>query len=72
MNVSEVRKLGDDDLQKELNSKKNSLMRLRFEKAGGQLKDTSQLGRTKRDVARIMTVIRERQILAELTSKESD
>lgn len=42
-------------LEKELREK---LLKLNFEKADRKLKDLSQLGQTKRDIARVMTVLK--------------
>jgi large subunit ribosomal protein L29 len=41
------------------------MFNLRFQKGFGQLEDPNALRRTKRDIARILTVIRERQIAAQ-------
>lgn len=65
MNIQDLRKLEDDKLLNELEDQKESLFNLRFQKGFGQLEDPNALRRTKRDIARIMTVIRERQIAAQ-------
>ena len=62
MDVRELRELADDRLFNELEDLKESLFNLRFQKSYGQLEDPNALRRTKRDVARILTVLRERQI----------
>jgi large subunit ribosomal protein L29 len=62
MDIREIRQLPDDRLLNELEDLKESLFNLRFQKSYGQLEDPNALGRAKRDVARILTVIRERQI----------
>ena len=64
MDIREIRQLPDDRLLNELEDLKESLFNLRFQKSYGQLEDPNALGRAKRDVARILTVIRERQIAA--------
>jgi large subunit ribosomal protein L29 len=65
MDVRELRQLPDDRLFNELEDLKESLFNLRFQKSFGQLEDPNALRRAKRDVARILTVLRERQIAAE-------
>jgi len=62
MDVQEIRQLPDDRLFNELEDLKESLFNLRFQKSYGQLEDPNALRRAKRDVARILTVLRERQL----------
>ena len=62
MDVRDLRQLPDDRLFNELEDLKEALFNLRFQKSYGQLEDPNALRRAKRDVARILTVIRERQI----------
>lgn len=64
MNIQDLRQLPDERLLDELEDLKESLFNLRFQKSYGQLEDPNALRRAKRDVARILTVIRERQIAA--------
>lgn len=62
MNVQELRQLSDERLADALEDQKEAMFNLRFQKAFGQLEDPNALRYAKRDVARILTVIRERQI----------
>ncbi len=62
MDVQELRELADDRLFNELEDLKESLFNLRFQKSYGQLEDPNALRRAKRDVARILTILRERQL----------
>ncbi len=64
MDVRDLRKLPDDKLFDDLEDQREALFNLRFQKGFGQLEDPNALRRTKRDIARILTVIRERQIAA--------
>lgn len=64
MNIQDLRQLPDERLLDELEDLKEALFNLRFQKSFGQLEDPNALRRAKRDVARILTVIRERQIAA--------
>lgn len=64
MDVRELRQLPDDRLMNELEDLKESMFNLRFQKSYGQLEDPNALRRAKRDVARILTVLRERQLAA--------
>ena len=59
-----LRTLSDDQLLDELDSAKQELFNLRFAFATGQLDNSAQMAATKRDIARIHTVLREREIAA--------
>ena len=51
-----------EDLQKLLVEKRNDLRTLRFEAAGARAKDPSALKKTRKDIARIYTILREREL----------
>ena len=61
-----LRSLPGAELQSELNESLRALFNLRFQSATRQLADVSQVRRTRRRVARIRTLLREREILVEL------
>jgi large subunit ribosomal protein L29 len=61
MKISEIRALSTDALLAKLNDTKEELMKLRFQQASGSLTDTSRLLHTRRDVARMRTVLTERE-----------
>jgi large subunit ribosomal protein L29 len=69
MQITEVRELNDSELEKELTEQQRALMNLRFRKATMQLTNTNELGNTRKTIARIKTVIRERAITSSLASK---
>ena len=54
--------LGDTDLLERLTDSKEELFNLRFQNVTGQLDDTSRLTTLKRDIARILTELRTREI----------
>ena len=62
MKASELRELSVDELLEKERSLKQELFNLRFQKATGQLGNTAIISKTKKDLARVKTVIRERQI----------
>jgi large subunit ribosomal protein L29 len=62
MKVTEIRNYTDDELKKLLEEKKRQLMELRFQHAMGQLRNTSLIEETKRNIARIKTILREREL----------
>lgn len=68
MRINEARELNDNELKKELADQKRALMNLRFRKETMQLNDTNELRNTRKTIARLNTVIRERDIAARLTA----
>ncbi|MCX8250463.1 MAG: 50S ribosomal protein L29 [Dehalococcoidia bacterium] len=68
MNIDEVRGLSHDELIKELEDLQRGMMNLRFRKATLQLQDSSEIKSTRRTIARIRTVLREREIAEALQS----
>ena len=72
MQITEVRELNDRELVKELTDQERALMNLRFRKATMQLTNTNELGNTRKTIARIKTVIRERAIIANLANKSPE
>ena len=63
-----LRAMNDVDLAKELEEAHQALFNLRFQASTRQLANTSQIEKTRRRIARVRTLIRERAILAELDS----
>lgn len=60
MKVNELRVLEADELTVRLKSARRELYELRFKHAVGQLENSSQISKVRHDLARIMTVLRER------------
>ena len=59
---SELRNLQDDELGTRLREAKEELFNLRFQGATGQLENSSRLRAVRKDIARIYTVLREREL----------
>jgi large subunit ribosomal protein L29 len=62
--ISELRDLADEELETRLSETKAELFNLRFQHVTGQLDNYSRLVQVKRDVARMMTLLRQREIEA--------
>ena len=62
MKATEFRDLEPDELTKRLAELRKELFGLRFANATGELDDTAGIGRAKRDLARALTVARERDL----------
>ena len=60
--ATELRGLGDDELQTRLRESKEELFNLRFQVATGQLDNNRRLQQVRRDIARVYTVMREREL----------
>jgi len=58
----ELDELNDIDLESKLREAKEELFNLRFQAATGQLESHGRLRTVKRDIARIYTVVREREL----------
>ena len=71
MNVREIRDMSDEEILDEIEDLKEALFRLRLQKSSGQLENENVIRSTKRDVARCLTVLRERELAAQIASEES-
>jgi large subunit ribosomal protein L29 len=63
--AAELRDLTDDQLLERVESAKEELFNLRFQLATGQLDNPSRIRKVRREIARVATVLREREIEAE-------
>lgn len=59
---SKFYELNNDELTTKLNELKKELFNLRFKHATGQLNDGNQLSTCKKDIARVMTILRQREL----------
>ena len=65
MNASEVKEMSNADLEAKLKDSRVELFNLRFQHATGQLDNPGKIGAVKKDIARLHTEVRARQIKAE-------
>jgi large subunit ribosomal protein L29 len=68
MKAAEIRKLKDAELEEQVTDARHELLNLRFQAITGQLTDTSRIRIIRRDIARMETILRERQ-LAEMVEE---
>ncbi len=61
MKARELRELSDQELAKRVAESRDELFRLRFQAATGALENTARLAQAKRDVARLLTLKKERE-----------
>jgi large subunit ribosomal protein L29 len=62
--AAELRELNDTELEHRLGEAKEELFNLRFQNATGQLDNIARIPQVRREVARIETLLREREIAA--------
>lgn len=65
MKAEEIRELPDTELEEKLNEAKVELFNLRFQLATGQLENPKKIKYVKRDIARIQTIRKERELQKE-------
>ena len=68
----ELRELGDDELETRLREAREELFNLRFQHVTGQLDNSARLGQVKKDIARINTLLRDREIAAAETLADQE
>ena len=69
--TNDLREMGDDELVTALREAKEELFNLRFQSATGQLESHGRLRAVRKEIARIYTVLRERE-LGIITDVEED
>jgi large subunit ribosomal protein L29 len=62
MKAKEMRDMPDDELQEQIATLRKNLFGLRFANATGELENTAGVGRARRELARALTVQREREL----------
>jgi large subunit ribosomal protein L29 len=66
MKAAEIRELSTDAIRNRLNDSKEELMRLRFQQATGELTDHSRMRQIRRRIARLLTILNERERAARM------
>ena len=64
MKADEIRELADDQIRAKIDETREELMNLRFQQSTGELLDTSRLRVSKRNLARLETILHERELKA--------
>ncbi|MFV0395230.1 MAG: 50S ribosomal protein L29 [Coprobacillaceae bacterium] len=62
MTVQEIKELENADLLAKVEEYKKELFGLRFQQATGQLENTARITKVRKSIARIKTIIREREL----------
>ncbi|SFA48662.1 LSU ribosomal protein L29P [Parageobacillus thermantarcticus] len=64
MKAKEIRELTTAEIEQKIKELKEELFNLRFQLATGQLENTARIRQVRKDIARMKTIIREREIAA--------
>jgi large subunit ribosomal protein L29 len=62
MKAEKIREMSADDLKTKARELQEQLFRLRFQKSLGQLDNALKLRETRREIARVLTVLKEKQV----------
>ncbi|MBW3667089.1 MAG: 50S ribosomal protein L29 [Actinobacteria bacterium] len=62
MSAADLREMSDEELMDALLEAKEERFNLRFQVATNQLDNTARMGEVKKEIARILTVLREREL----------
>jgi len=71
MKPAEIRALSTEKIQSRLDDARENVFKLRFQLATGQLTDHSQLRIAQREIARLATILRERELAAQIKVSEA-
>jgi large subunit ribosomal protein L29 len=72
MKTDEIRDLSNRQLRQRIEDARQELFNLRFQVETRKTKNVSGIRNTKRDIARLETALRERQLIAEFTGEDFD
>jgi large subunit ribosomal protein L29 len=68
MNAKDLSSMPTAELEGKLDDSYNELFNLRFQRAQGQLSDSNSIKRVRHDIARIKTVLRQRELAAKISA----
>lgn len=71
MKSSEIRALSTEEIRSRLDDARDNYFKLRFQFSTGQLTDHSQFRIARREIARLATILRERELVAEMEGSET-
>jgi len=68
MQAYEIRQLSTEEIQQRLEDAREELFNLRLQWNSGQLRDNNRLTQVKRDMARMLTILREQELEGEMAA----
>ncbi len=69
MFIDEIRAMSNDEILDKIEDLKVEMYTYRLQKESGELKDTTLFRKTRRDIARLKTALRERELAAEMIAQ---
>jgi len=72
MRAAEIRRLSKEELVQKIDDSRDDLFRLRFQLISGQLQNYQIMNQTKKEIARIKTIIRERELQTNQTQTSEE
>ena len=72
MYAADIRSMTDEQILDAIEDQKEAMFNLRFQASSGQLEDPNTLRRTRRDLARLKTVLHERHLATQAVKKEGE
>ncbi|CAG1006142.1 MAG: 50S ribosomal protein L29 [Anaerolinea sp.] len=72
MKTVEIRQMESAELQEQLGKKREELFRLRLNWYAGSLENPNQMRVVRKDIARILTILRERELALEVVQNEEE
>lgn len=70
MKIKEIREMSTEEIQKRISEEESNMVDLRFSHELKQLTNTAKLKLAKKEIAKMKTIIRERELKADSTQKE--
>ena len=71
-NIVELREMSNDQLEEKIEDLRAEAFNLRFQVAGRRLQNTARVKEVRRDIAQIMSVLRNRQVAIDIASSQPD
>lgn len=68
--IREIRQLTDAEIRQAIDDTKEEMFNLRFQWESGQLEDYTRIRQLKKAIARYLTILRERELAAEIVQEE--
>ncbi len=72
MKASDIRQMEDAEIRSKLEDAKEEMFNLRIQRAAGKLEDLTRMKVLRRDIARYLTVLRQREIAAALVNRPEE
>jgi large subunit ribosomal protein L29 len=70
MDAKEIRSMSPADIHEKIEAGKREIFNLRFQRASGQLDNYARIKEVRREVARLKTILREKELAMQIVAKE--